>query len=171
MARHKLKLRTTRWSTTCLSKVLKNWPIEFRRGEERVNPADLIAELAKPAYIGMTAAQKAVALNARTVAVPGTEVYVSREQIRAEFDAAEFLALAAQAQNAVLAVLTSDQVAVEGPDASLLAAAFGAGVTKTALVALRTAAMDAAKKSPAEAIGWGGLTNEVLTDWINKVGA
>lgn len=137
-----------------------------------MNPQDLITECAKVAYNGMTAAQKAAALVALSVTPAGTTVRVTREQIRATFDPAEFIALTPQKQNAVLSVLDSDQVYVQGSDATLLKTAFSASATTLAsLVALRSSAITAAMTSIADGIGWGGISEAVLTDWIIKVGA
>jgi len=137
-----------------------------------VNPNNLTTELAKPAYNGMSTADKVAALQARTVDVPGADVYVSREKIRSAFDPSEWELMSASQQRLVLSVLSSDSIAVEGSDASLLAAAFaGRTTTINALVALRDAEKLAARISPAESIGFGGLTDEVLTDWVNKAGA
>jgi len=138
---------------------------------KKVNPNDLITELAKPAYNAKTVAEKVALLKDKTIApVDGTNVSVTREQIRAAFDADEFIALTPQKQNAVLAVLQSDAVFVEGADATLLAAAFaGTTITLPALAALRTSAIDNAKESIADQIGFGGVSDEELVGWINKV--
>jgi len=138
-----------------------------------MNPNLLIAELAKPGYNAMTVAQKVTALMAKNIApVDGASVSVTREQIRATFDAAEFIGLTPQKQNLVLAVLQSDHVFVQGADATLLATAFaGTSATLPALAALRNQAISAASVSIADQIGFGRLTADELADWIVKVGA
>ena len=139
---------------------------------KKVNTNDLITELAKPAYDAKTVAEKVAMLKDKTIApVDGTNVSVTREQIRAVFDPVEFIALTPQKQNAVLAVLQSDAIFVEGADATLLATAFG-GTTNTlpALATLRTSAIDNAKESIADQIGFGAVSDEELADWIMKVG-
>jgi len=138
-----------------------------------VDPKLLKTEIQKPDYDGMTTAQKVAALTLKNLPpADGTAVSVTREQIRAAFDANEFISLTLQKQNAVLAVLQSDSVFVEGADATLLAAAFaGASNTLPALVQLRDDAIAAASVSIADQIGFGNLPDEALTAWIIKAGA
>lgn len=138
-----------------------------------MDPNVLIAELQKPAYDGMTTAQKVAALKNKNIApADGTAVSVTREQIRAAFNADEFIALTPQKQNAVLAVLQSDAVFVEGPDATLLVAAFaGTANTLPALATLKDDAITAASVSIADQIGFGDLSDDDLAAWIIKVGA
>lgn len=130
----------------------------------------LKSELLAAQYIGLTIPQIVTIMQTKSILPSnGLNVRVTREQVRACFNASEFITLPAQNQNVVLAVLGSDEVYVEGTDAVLLATAFaGKTLTLGALVNLRTAAIAAAAKSPADVIGFGGLSATELSDWIIK---